>query len=74
MRERCPLYPRKRTLKVVGGMSAKCQKVDIGHSEFIPTAHTTVGMLKDIKFQNDVTRPAQGDRKMISVPTRHWTV
>ena len=49
-------------------------KADIGHSEFIPTAHTTVGMLKDIKFQNDVTRPAQGDRKMISVPTRHWTV
>jgi hypothetical protein len=34
---------------------------------------TTPDMLKYITFQNDVcaTRPAQVDREMISVPTRH---
>ena len=38
---------------------------------FVPK--TTPDMLKYITFQNDVvaTHPAQVDRKMISVPTRH---
>jgi hypothetical protein len=69
MSARCPLYPRKRTCAVQLPMSALGQKrtLDIPNS-LPPTAHTTPGMLKHIKFQNDVyvTRPAPRGPRIFS--------